>query len=53
MAETLSTRVTRLEEAMTRLANAEAHLAEVQVSIRRNEPLRWRQWTTATPTEAN
>jgi len=30
MAETLSTRVTRLEEAMIRLANAQAHLAEVQ-----------------------
>ena len=30
MAETLNTRVTRLEEAMVRLANAQAHLAEVQ-----------------------
>jgi hypothetical protein len=30
MAETLSARVTRLEEAMVRLANAQAHLAEVQ-----------------------
>ena len=30
MAETLNTRVTRLEEAMIRLANAQAHLAEVQ-----------------------
>ena len=30
MAETLNTRVTRLEEAMIKLANAQAHLAEVQ-----------------------
>jgi len=32
MAETLGTRVTRLEEAMIRLANAQAHLAEVQAA---------------------
>ena len=30
MAETLNARVTRLEEAMIKLANAQAHLAEVQ-----------------------
>jgi hypothetical protein len=30
MAETISTRVTRLEKAMIKLANAQAHLAEVQ-----------------------
>ena len=30
MAETVSTRVTRLEEAMIRLTNAQAHLTEVQ-----------------------
>jgi predicted nucleic acid-binding Zn-ribbon protein len=30
MAETLNTRVTRLEEAMVRLTNAQAHLTEVQ-----------------------
>jgi len=29
MAETLQTRVTRLEKAMVRLANAQAHLTEV------------------------